>query len=84
MDNNISPLVAKSLTEAGHDATHVSEYGMQAASDRTYSNGRRQKAECSSRPIPTSAHYSHYGVPERRPFSSFAAWSVVARRTKRL
>ncbi len=33
VDNALSPLVAKQLTNAGHDAAHVRDYEMQAASD---------------------------------------------------
>lgn len=38
IDNALSPLVAERLSQHGHDAAHVRDYGLQAASDEAILN----------------------------------------------
>jgi len=48
IDNALSPTVAVELNQAGHDAVHVRELGMYAASDEEILTTPRLRAESSS------------------------------------
>jgi predicted nuclease of predicted toxin-antitoxin system len=44
IDNSLSPLVAVGLGDAGHDAAHVRDYGMQGADDaRIFERAKRER-----------------------------------------
>jgi predicted nuclease of predicted toxin-antitoxin system len=53
VDNAISPIVAKSLQNVGHDAIHVREYGLQAAEDWVLFERAEKEKRISFRQIPT-------------------------------
>lgn len=44
IDNNLSPLLAEYLKAAGHDAAHVRDYGLQAATDPVVLGQARDEA----------------------------------------
>ena len=56
VDNALSPVLADGLNGAGHDATHVRDYGLQAADDGTIFDLAEAEGEFSSRLTPISAH----------------------------
>jgi predicted nuclease of predicted toxin-antitoxin system len=55
IDNALSPRVAAKLREHGHDAVHVRERRMEAASDEIIFALLKAKIAFSFRPIPISA-----------------------------
>ena len=45
IDNNLSPLLAESLKAAGHDAVHVRDLGLQAATDEVVLEHARSQGQ---------------------------------------
>jgi Domain of unknown function (DUF5615) len=74
IDNNLSPLLAESLTAHGHDALHLRDLGMQAATDEAVLARAAAKAGYWSQLTPTLADSSPGpGRPAHQSCSS-AAW----------
>ena len=44
VDNALSPILAHGLQQAGHDAIHVRDYGLQAAADDEIFERAKQEA----------------------------------------
>jgi len=55
IDNNLSPLLADALKAAGHDAVHLRDLGMQAATDHIVLEHARADERSWSRLTPISA-----------------------------
>lgn len=65
IDNNLSPLLADALKAAGHDAVHLRDLGMQAATDHAVLEHARADERILSRLTPISAACSLGPVPAR-------------------
>ena len=67
IDNALSPEVARLLSDAGHDAVHVRDYGLQAASDLLLLELAEQEDRMLVSADTDSLHFSHWpGRPNRR------------------
>jgi hypothetical protein len=67
IDNNLSPLLAESLKAAGHDAIHVRDLGLQAATDEVVLEHARSGVRCWYPRIRTSARCSRGLAHAARP-----------------
>jgi predicted nuclease of predicted toxin-antitoxin system len=64
IDNNLSPVLADELKTAGHDAVHVRDYGLQAATDQVV----LAQARGESRPRSTArSHGSNRSMTDGSP-----------------
>jgi hypothetical protein len=66
IDQALSPAVATELNRAGHDALHVRDLGMQAASDEEIFTTPHKMIASWSRPTPISERSSRSASKQRR------------------
>jgi predicted nuclease of predicted toxin-antitoxin system len=66
IDNNLSPLLADALKAAGHDAVHLRDLGMQAATDYIVLEHAKADERSWSPLTLISAAWSPGPVPARR------------------
>jgi predicted nuclease of predicted toxin-antitoxin system len=69
IDNNLSPLVADALKAAGHDAVHLRDLGLQAATDDVVLEHARADERILAPLTLISAACSLGPVPARRQWS---------------
>jgi len=87
IDNALAPVVAERVQAAGHDAVHVRDYGLAAATDEEIFARAAQEERAGFQRIPTSARCSPCAESASPPWSSFdmepsagptAKWRLLA------